>query len=430
MNNTGNSGKTKILVFGGASEGRLMAAALSEAGYDATLSVATEYGRETADDIGATVIVGRLGEDEMAEFIRRNRYECVIDATHPYAAEARRNIAGACRAAGVRRFRLSRPETGRRLKARYAPDAAAAADMLKDYDGKILLTIGSKELEPFTSINGYKEKVYVRILPMADSLEKAHRLGFRSANIICMQGPFDVEMNVATLKMTGARSLVTKSSGDAGGLDSKIAAAESLGCDVIVIARPEIEEDGYTLDEMMRLFSIDAKHFERFENGAAFFPETEAAFFPLFVGLRNRRILMIGGGNIAERRVRTLLSFGADLTVITPATSEYISEAAHGGRLRLISRKYAIGDVADIKPFFVVAATNDRTANGEAAKEACGLGIPISVADCRGDCTCYFPGIAQNESYIAGIVSKTGDHRGVKHMAKKIAELINSRVTM
>ncbi|MDR0344607.1 MAG: precorrin-6A reductase, partial [Nocardiopsaceae bacterium] len=207
----------KILIFGGASEGRIIAAALSGAGHDVTLSVATEYGREAADAAGAEVLAGRLGGGEMADYIKGGRFECVIDATHPYATVATQNVRLACSAAGTEYLRIFRPEAAGYPGAVYVPDAEAAAEALGVNGDKALLTIGSKGLEPFTRISGYEKKLYIRILPMAESLEKAYRLGFRGSNIICMQGPFDFDMNVATLKMTGARCLVTKEAGDAGG---------------------------------------------------------------------------------------------------------------------------------------------------------------------------------------------------------------------
>jgi len=52
--------------------------------------------------------------------------------------------------------------------------------------------------------------------------------------------------------------------------------------------------------------------------------------------------------------------------------------------------------------------------------EAKKLNINISVADCKEECSCYFPAIADNDAYIAGLVSKNGNHKGVKKMINKI----------
>ena len=122
-------------------------------------------------------------------------------------------------------------------------------------------------------------------------------------------------------------------------------------------------------------------------------------------------MLVIGNGRVASRRIEILKSFGAEVVVISPE----------------LNRKYQKGDIAEINPFFVIAATNDRQVNHKAMLEASGLNIPVSVADCREECTCYFPAIAENENFIAGIVSKNGDHIGVKSIAQKIRELIKNK---
>ena len=56
--------------------------------------------------------------------------------------------------------------------------------------------------------------------------------------------------------------------------------------------------------------------------------------------------------------------------------------------------------------------------------EAGSLGTPISVADCREECTFYFPAIVENEAFIAGLVSKNGDHAGVKQTAEKMRQML------
>jgi len=143
-------------------------------------------------------------------------------------------------------------------------------------------------------------------------------------------------------------------------------------------------------------------------------------FFPLFVDLHGRKALIAGGGKIAERRIKVLLDFGADITVISPVVSEYIESAASSGTIRLLKRNYQDGDIAALTPFFVIAATDKRDVNHQIALEAKSLDFPVSVADYRDECTFYFPAIADNGSFIAGIVSKDGNHAGVKALAERM----------
>ena len=279
-----------VFVFGGTTEGRKISTALSNAGMDVTLSVATEFAQNLVTEHNLiehnlAIIADRLGAEEMIRVLKEGAFEYVIDATHPYAILATQNIRSACQAVGLKYFRLIRPESTVDAAIpglTYVEDTGTAVQLLnkklhnKDFHNKeqlpnkeqclnkeqhhnkighqscekILLTIGSKELKSFTQVENFAERLFVRILPMPESLKKALDLGFRGSNIICMQGPFDKDMNIATLKMTGAEYLVTKDSGDAGGFEAKISAARSLGCKVIVIARP-VREEGYTLDELL-----------------------------------------------------------------------------------------------------------------------------------------------------------------------------------
>ncbi|GBU20671.1 hypothetical protein R80B4_00550 [Fibrobacteres bacterium R8-0-B4] len=151
----------------------------------------------------------------------------------------------------------------------------------------------------------------------------------------------------------------------------------------------------------------------------------QKSFFPLFIDLNGKKILIVGGGNVAERRLKVLASFGASITVISPKITEYIERASSSNMIRILKREYEDDDIITINPFLVIAATDDHSVNHSVMIEAKNQNIYVSVADSRDDCTFYFPAIAENEDYIAGLVSKKGDHAGVKRTAEKIREVIN-----
>ena len=237
----------KILLFGGTGEGRELAEWMLSQGLDATVCVATEYGETLLPD-GAQVHVGRLDAGAM-EILMAGGYTLVIDATHPYAVEVTKNIRAAAQAAGLPCLRLLR-QSDREDGCQKAADMAAAADLLEGLPGKVLLTTGSKELDAFAR-PGLRERCCPRVLPMADSLERCLALGFPPKNIICMQGPFTKEMNLATLRQFHVRTLVTKDTGGYGGFRAKADAAREVGCDLVVVERPQTEE-GLTLEEVQR----------------------------------------------------------------------------------------------------------------------------------------------------------------------------------
>ncbi|WP_130849731.1 precorrin-6A reductase [Intestinimonas timonensis] len=237
----------KVLLFGGTGEGRALAEWMLARGLDATVCVATEYG-ETLLPEGVKVHVGRLDAGEMAALMA-DGYTLVIDATHPYAVEVTENIRAASERTGLPYLRLLRQSDGEDL-CHKAENMAAAAEMLERLPGNVLLTTGSKELDHFAR-PGLRERCFPRVLPMADSLERCLALGFPPRNIICMQGPFTREMNMATLHQFHIDTLVTKDTGGYGGFRAKAEAAKEAGCVLLVVERPR-NETGLTLEEIQR----------------------------------------------------------------------------------------------------------------------------------------------------------------------------------
>ena len=85
--------RDKILVFGGTTEGRLFASKLEELGIPHVVSVATEYGKTVEEESGeASLLVGRMDRNAIADLLRNGEFAAVVDATHPYATEVTANI--------------------------------------------------------------------------------------------------------------------------------------------------------------------------------------------------------------------------------------------------------------------------------------------------------------------------------------------------
>lgn len=138
--------------------------------------------------------------------------------------------------------------------------------------------------------------------------------------------------------------------------------------------------------------------------------------FPLFIDLNNKKAVIIGGGPIALRRAEVLLSFGANVTIITPECS-----AVPAG-VTFLPRCYQQGDLTGA--CLAVAATNDRTVNEQVGKEAAAAGIPVSVADRKEESTFFFPAICTGSGLIAGVVSQGEQHKKTAAAAKKIRAVL------
>ena len=243
--------KPVIWLIGGTSEGRALIKALANFDIELFVSVATDYGAELIEkQDNLTVMAERMNLEKMREFIREHRPVCVVDATHPYAAIVTATVQEACALENTKYLRLLRPvsEAGDAITVH---DFSEAVELLNHVDGNIFLTTGSKNLKDFTAVENYQERIALRVLPMESSLQSAVELGYKPSNIVCMQGPFSKEMNVATLKKFGSKFMVTKDSGEAGGFSEKIAAAQEAGAKIIVVGRVK-EEQGASYQEILK----------------------------------------------------------------------------------------------------------------------------------------------------------------------------------
>ena len=236
----------KVLIFGGTTEGRLLAEELGKRGFTVTVSVATSLGAEELSGIsGLSVWVGRRDAQELERAV--GAFDRCVDATHPYALLASANIRAACERAGVPLTRLVRPES-RWEGAVLVDSCQEAAEFLQGQDGNILLTIGAKELAAFGDIE--KERLFARVLPCRESISACEALGLPHRNILALQGPFSQKMNEAMLEQYHIRWLVTKDGGAAGGFPQKLAAAQALGVSVVLVRRPD--DAGVTTEELLK----------------------------------------------------------------------------------------------------------------------------------------------------------------------------------
>ena len=243
--------KPVIWLIGGTSEGRALIKALANFDVELFVSVATDYGAELIEkQENLTILAERMDLEKMRAFLQEHKPACVIDATHPYATIVTATVQKACALESTKYLRLLRPvgEAGDYI---ITKDFSEAVELLNNLEGNIFLTTGSKNLKDFTGVENYKERIALRVLPMESSLQSALELGYKPANIVCMQGPFSKELNVATLKKFNSKFMVTKDSGEVGGFLEKVAAAQEAGAKLIVIGRIT-EEQGESYEEILK----------------------------------------------------------------------------------------------------------------------------------------------------------------------------------
>lgn len=232
----------RIILFGGTTEGRTLSRELAALGAEVTVCVATDYGREEQGSApGITVHTGSLDVEGMSTVLR-GAVLC-IDATHPYAVQATANIRAAAQLAGVPYRRLQRRLSPLPQGSVAVEAAEEAVRYLRDTEGNILLTTGSKDLPAFSALGG--TRIYPRVLPAVESLKVCERAGIPRRNVIAMQGPFSRELNLALIRQFSIRYLVTKDAGETGGFGEKAAAAAEAGVVLIVLRPPEDQGEDY-----------------------------------------------------------------------------------------------------------------------------------------------------------------------------------------
>ena len=117
------------------------------------------------------------------------------------------------------------------------------------------------------------------------------------------------------------------------------------------------------------------------------------AYYPVFIDVRDRRCVVIGGGNIGEEKVHKLLDCGAKVVVISPGVNDGVRDLVGDDRLTWIQRAYQPGDLEGA--FIAVAATDDNTVNRRIAKEAEQRNVLLNVVDVTHLCTFIAPSVVR-----------------------------------
>ncbi len=146
-------------------------------------------------------------------------------------------------------------------------------------------------------------------------------------------------------------------------------------------------------------------------------------YYPAFLDLVRKHVVVVGGGTIATQKVRGLLPCGADpIVVIAPKVSVLIQEQAGQGRLRWEQRPYQPGDLegADL----VFASTNDRSLNAEVAREAREREIPVLAVDDIPYCDFIAPAVVKRGQLTVAISTSGRSPALASHTRRKLERVV------
>lgn len=133
------------------------------------------------------------------------------------------------------------------------------------------------------------------------------------------------------------------------------------------------------------------------------------AYFPMFVDMTERECLIVGGGNVAYRKVMVMLDFGAKITVVAEDICEELRKltiddtANKENRITFIKRKFNQQDCDGME--MVIAATDDNALNHEIAEYCKAKGIMVNAVDQKADCSFIFPSYIKEKNLVAAFSS-------------------------
>ncbi len=224
----------RVFILGGTGEARQLAARLADRpGLRLTSSLAGRV-REPRLPVGEVRIGGFGGVEGLAAWVREQRIDAVVDATHPFARTMTDNAALACHRVGVPLLVVRRPGWTAEPGDDWHPveSLRAAAELLPELGERVFLTTGRQGLAHFAALDLW---FLVRAVDPPDVALPAR------TTVLLDRGPFTVDGERELLREHRVDVVVTK---DSGGrmTTAKLTAARELGIPVVVVQRPPLPD--------------------------------------------------------------------------------------------------------------------------------------------------------------------------------------------
>ncbi len=141
-------------------------------------------------------------------------------------------------------------------------------------------------------------------------------------------------------------------------------------------------------------------------------------YYPIFLDLKDRPVLVVGAGKVALRKTRALLEAGARVTVVAPEWEAEFETLP----VRMVPRRFRASDLA--ATVLVFAATDDRLTNHRVGIAAKGKGIFANIADSAEECHFIVPARLQRGSVQVAISTGGENPRMSADLRKKLEELL------
>lgn len=140
-------------------------------------------------------------------------------------------------------------------------------------------------------------------------------------------------------------------------------------------------------------------------------------YYPVCLDIRNRDCLVVGGGAVAFRKVKTLLACGASVTVVSPAFTSDLA-GIRDDALTLVRRPYESSDVAG--RFLVIGATDDEAENRKISRDAEANNVLCNIADLPDACNFILPAVVKRGDLLLAISTCGNSPAFAKHLRQRL----------
>ena len=147
-----------------------------------------------------------------------------------------------------------------------------------------------------------------------------------------------------------------------------------------------------------------------------------ADLFPIFVAMNNQRCVVVGGGQVAERKVENLLEYSVHIDVISPEATPKLQNWAEKHLINWIARGFQPTDIQEA--FLVFAATDDPRVNRKVAGLCQEKGILVNAVDDPAYCDFYIPSTIRRNSLVLAISTEGKSPAYAKRLRKQLEESI------
>jgi len=151
-------------------------------------------------------------------------------------------------------------------------------------------------------------------------------------------------------------------------------------------------------------------------------------YFPVFLDLKQKPCVVIGGGQVAERKVCALVKAGARVTVVSPQVTEGLRRMEEKGKIAIRQGPFRAMDLKTA--YLAIAATNHRATNEQIFQKASDLRIPVNVVDDPKHCSFIVPSVISRGDILLAISTGGQSPALAKALRKKLQKEIGPEYTV